>query len=60
MVSDAVEFSTNQKTVNFFRIFNDISVTNKEFLVAIFCIAFRKIFQILQQSFCQSDPPLML
>jgi len=29
--SDIIEFSTNQKTVNFFRFFNDFTVTVRNF-----------------------------
>jgi len=46
MVSDVIEFSTNQKTVNFFMVFQRYLGNGKEFLDEIFCIAFRKIFRI--------------
>jgi len=45
MVSDVIEFSTNQKTVKF-SVFQRYLVNGNDFLDEIFCIAFRKGFRI--------------
>jgi len=46
MVSDVIEFSTNQKTVNSFLVFQRYLGNGKGFLDEFFCIAFRKFFRI--------------
>jgi len=46
MVSDVLEFSINQKTVNLFSVIKRFLGNGKEFLDELFCIAFRKIFRI--------------
>jgi len=57
MVSDVIEFSTNQKTVNLLLVFQRYLDNGKEFFDEIFCIAFRKVFRIFTIDLLPIGPP---
>jgi len=58
MVSDDIEFSTNHKTVNLFRFFNDFSVTERNFKTKFFALRSEKISEFFIIEFLPIGPPL--
>jgi len=57
MVSDVIEFSTNQKTVNFFRFFKDFLVTVRNFKTKFFAMRSKKFFEFFTIEFLPIGPP---
>jgi len=58
MVSDVIEFSTNQKTVNVFRFFNNFSVTVRNFETKFFALRSEKFSEFFAIELLPIGPPL--